>query len=114
LFEWPGARRAGLPRPSLAPVPGRDWPRPGSSITARFEHTSTLKLIVSTFGLPSLAVRDVHAQNLGQVRSMGQWHEALGNCLVVLGVSVVLQGQGDNSVMDASRAGWSKSHNSPA
>jgi len=32
-----------------------------------FEHTSTLKLIESTFGLPSLTARDAHAQNLGQV-----------------------------------------------
>src|SRR5216684_2808790 len=32
-----------------------------------FEHTSTLKLIASTFGLPSLTAREAHAQNLGQV-----------------------------------------------
>jgi phospholipase C len=32
-----------------------------------FEHTSTLKLIESTFGLRSLTARDAHAQNLGQV-----------------------------------------------
>jgi phospholipase C len=32
-----------------------------------FEHTSTLKLIQSTFGLPSLTARDAHAENLGQV-----------------------------------------------
>jgi phospholipase C len=34
---------------------------------APFEHTSTLKLIESTFGLPSLTARDAHAENLGQV-----------------------------------------------
>ena len=32
-----------------------------------FEHTSTLKLIESTFGLHPLTARDAHAQNLGQV-----------------------------------------------
>ena len=32
-----------------------------------FEHTSTLKLIESTFGLPSLTARDAHAESLGQV-----------------------------------------------
>jgi phospholipase C len=32
-----------------------------------FEHSSTLKLIESTFGLRSLTARDAHAQNLGQV-----------------------------------------------
>jgi phospholipase C len=32
-----------------------------------FEHSSTLKLIESTFGLPSLTARDAHAENLGQV-----------------------------------------------
>jgi phospholipase C len=32
-----------------------------------FEHTSTLKLIESTFGLQPLTARDAHAQNLGQV-----------------------------------------------
>jgi phospholipase C len=32
-----------------------------------FEHTSTLKLIASTFGLPSLTAREAQAQNLGQV-----------------------------------------------
>jgi phospholipase C len=32
-----------------------------------FEHTSTLKLIESTFGLPALTARDAHAQNLGLV-----------------------------------------------
>ncbi len=34
-----------------------------------FEHTSTLKLIESTFGLKSLTARDAHAENLGQVLS---------------------------------------------
>ena len=32
-----------------------------------FEHTSTLKLIETTFGLHSLTARDAHAQSLGQV-----------------------------------------------
>jgi phospholipase C len=32
-----------------------------------FEHSSTLKLIESTFGLRSLTARDAHAENLGQV-----------------------------------------------
>jgi phospholipase C len=32
-----------------------------------FEHTSTLKLIETTFGLHSLTARDAHAQNLGDV-----------------------------------------------
>ena len=32
-----------------------------------FEHTSTLALIESTFGLNSLTARDANAQNLGQV-----------------------------------------------
>jgi phospholipase C len=32
-----------------------------------FEHTSTLKLIESTFGLHSLTARDAHAQSLGLV-----------------------------------------------
>jgi phospholipase C len=32
-----------------------------------FEHTSTLKLIESTFGLHSLTARDAHAENLGDV-----------------------------------------------
>jgi phospholipase C len=32
-----------------------------------FEHTSTLKLIESTFGLQPLTARDAHAQNLSQV-----------------------------------------------
>jgi phospholipase C len=32
-----------------------------------FEHTSTLKLIESTFGLSSITARDAHAENLGQV-----------------------------------------------
>jgi phospholipase C len=32
-----------------------------------FEHTSTLKLIETTFGLQSLTARDAHAQNLGLV-----------------------------------------------
>src|SRR6202000_992880 len=32
-----------------------------------FEHTSTLKLIESTFGLNALTARDAHAENLGQV-----------------------------------------------
>ena len=32
-----------------------------------FEHTSTLKLIESTFGLPALTARDAHALNLGDV-----------------------------------------------
>jgi phospholipase C len=32
-----------------------------------FEHTSTLKLIESTFWLPALTARDAHAQNLGDV-----------------------------------------------
>src|SRR5262249_15857918 len=32
-----------------------------------FEHTSTLKLIESTFGLPSLTARDANARNLGEV-----------------------------------------------
>jgi phospholipase C len=31
-----------------------------------FEHTSTLKLIESTFGLPSLTARDANARNLGE------------------------------------------------
>jgi phospholipase C len=32
-----------------------------------FEHTSTLKLIEETFGLPNLTARDANAQSLGQV-----------------------------------------------
>jgi phospholipase C len=32
-----------------------------------FEHTSTLKLIESTFGLNPITARDAHAENLGQV-----------------------------------------------
>ena len=32
-----------------------------------FEHTSTLKLIESTFGLQPLTARDANAENLGQV-----------------------------------------------
>ncbi|GIH12450.1 hypothetical protein Raf01_06220 [Rugosimonospora africana] len=32
-----------------------------------FEHTSTLKLIESTFGLPALTARDAHTENLAQV-----------------------------------------------
>jgi phospholipase C len=32
-----------------------------------YEHTSTLKLIESTFGLPALTARDAHARNLGEV-----------------------------------------------
>ena len=32
-----------------------------------FEHTSTLKLIESTFGLPSLTARDANARNLGEI-----------------------------------------------
>ncbi|HEY1569919.1 MAG TPA: alkaline phosphatase family protein [Pseudonocardiaceae bacterium] len=32
-----------------------------------FEHTSTLKLIESTFGLSALTARDAHAEDLGQV-----------------------------------------------
>ncbi|HEY2442810.1 MAG TPA: alkaline phosphatase family protein [Streptosporangiaceae bacterium] len=32
-----------------------------------FEHCSTLALIESTFGLPSLTARDAHARNLGEV-----------------------------------------------
>ena len=32
-----------------------------------FEHTSTLKLIESTFGLPSLTARDANARDLGEV-----------------------------------------------
>jgi phospholipase C len=32
-----------------------------------FEHTSTLKLIETTFGLGPLTARDAHAENLGQV-----------------------------------------------
>jgi phospholipase C len=32
-----------------------------------FEHTSTLKLIESTFGLAPLTARDAHAENLGRV-----------------------------------------------
>ncbi|HVR11669.1 MAG TPA: alkaline phosphatase family protein, partial [Thermoanaerobaculia bacterium] len=32
-----------------------------------FEHTSTLKLIETTFGLRPLTSRDAHAENLGQV-----------------------------------------------
>ena len=32
-----------------------------------FEHTSTLKLIESTFGLPALTARDANAQNLARV-----------------------------------------------
>src|SRR4029077_19997751 len=32
-----------------------------------FEHTSTLKLIENTFGLPALTARDAHTQSLGHV-----------------------------------------------
>jgi phospholipase C len=32
-----------------------------------FEHTSTLKLIETTFGLNSMTARDAHAENLAQV-----------------------------------------------
>lgn len=32
-----------------------------------FEHTSTLRLIESTFGLPPLTARDAHAEDLGRV-----------------------------------------------
>jgi phospholipase C len=34
-----------------------------------YEHTSTLALIESTFGLPALTARDKHARNLGEILS---------------------------------------------
>jgi len=39
-----------------------------------FEHTSTLKLIETTFGLHSLTARDAHAENLGRVLDRSPRH----------------------------------------
>jgi len=39
-----------------------------------FEHTSTLKLIETTFGLQSLTARDAHAVNLGKVLDRSPRH----------------------------------------
>ncbi len=56
-----GSSGSGCP-PSWCP----SWPPPGGH-AGPFEHTSTLKLIESTFGLQSLTARDAHAQNLAEV-----------------------------------------------
>jgi phospholipase C len=41
--------------------------RPGIVHHGPYEHSSTLALIESTFGLPSLTARDANARNLGEV-----------------------------------------------
>ena len=44
---------------------------PGVVHHGPFEHTSTLKMIESTFGLRPMTARDAHAENLGQVLQRG-------------------------------------------